>query len=152
PPSRETHRDHGTEPRRDSRPRRRSPPGPVDPPRRRLFPPHSLATRPRDARLSGRQQRLLDGADFLPPRLLRNADEAGRGSGGCKPRMIAAEARYYALTNAPPGTTPLALVQKYARHDVQIFAEHVIEDEKRFGTLTLAPMHRAILDHVRYCW
>ena len=66
--------------------------------------------------------------------------------------MTSAEQRFHELTTAPAGTTALQLVQRYATHDATIFAEHVLEDEKRFGTITLAALHRCLLDHTRYAF
>jgi hypothetical protein len=64
--------------------------------------------------------------------------------------MTRAAQRFRQLTR--PATTPLAQVQHFARLDVTVFAEHVVEDEKTFAPIILAAHHRAILDHVRYCW
>jgi hypothetical protein len=66
--------------------------------------------------------------------------------------MTRAEQRFHDLTRPTPGTTALHLVRTYASHDIQIFAEHVLEDEKAFGSITLAAIHRCLLDHVRYGW
>src|SRR2546427_509081 len=66
--------------------------------------------------------------------------------------MTQAERRFRDLTCPAAGTTPLQVVQRFAAHDIQIFVEHVLEDEKSFATIVLSNFHRAILDAVRYCW
>jgi len=48
--------------------------------------------------------------------------------------------------------TALQLVQRYAAHDIQIFVEYCLEDEKTFEPIVLAEFHRAILDATRFAF
>src|SRR5947209_3425463 len=56
------------------------------------------------------------------------------------------------VDDAPPGTTALQLARGYAAHDIQIFVEYCLEDEKSFEPIILSNFHRAILDSIRYAW
>jgi hypothetical protein len=65
---------------------------------------------------------------------------------------MTAEQRFHRLTTPPTGQTAIDLVRRFAAHDLAIFAEYVIEDERRLGCIVLAPMHSAIVSHTRFSW
>lgn len=66
--------------------------------------------------------------------------------------MTRAAERFRRLTTPAPGQTAVDLVRVYARHDVQVFSEYAIEDQRSCQSIVLAPHHRMILDCIRYAW